>query len=120
MAISTILEKPEDYLDKTVLVKGTVEAVCQNMGCWMRLSGDKEGQSIMIKVEDGVIVFPKEASGKMASVEGTIEKVELTMEETLEKEKHNCDKEGMEFDPEKVSAPDVFYRIRALGAEIEM
>lgn len=120
MAISTILEKPEDYLDKTVLVKGTVEAVCQNMGCWMRLSGDKEGQSIMIKVEDGVIVFPKEASGKMASVEGTIEKVELTMEETLEKEKHNCDKEGREFDPEKVSAPDVFYRIRALGAEIEM
>ena len=59
-AISSILENPSKYMNKKVLVEGTVEAVCQNKGCWMRVSGDKEGQSIMIKVEDDVIVFPKE------------------------------------------------------------
>ena len=51
-AISSILENPSKYMNKKVLVEGTVEAVCQNKGCWMRVSGDKEGQSIMIKVED--------------------------------------------------------------------
>jgi len=118
--ISEILKAPKDFMEKTVLVKGRVLDVCQKRGCWMKIASDSEFESILIKVDDGVIVFPMEAKGKMALVEGTMEEVEFTMEQTIERQKHECEKEGKEFDAAKVSKPDVMYRLRASGAEIEM
>ncbi|MCB0283773.1 MAG: DUF4920 domain-containing protein [Calditrichae bacterium] len=119
-AISTILESPEKYVDQKVMVEGRVLDVCKKRGCWITVSSDKDFESIMVKVEDGVIVFPQESKGKMARVEGVIEKIEFSMEETLAKEKHECEKEGKEFDASKVTKPDVMYRLKATGAAIEM
>ena len=118
--ISSILEKPDDYVGKKVLVEGRVLDVCKKRGCWMKIAGEKEFESILIKVDDGVIIFPMEAKGKIAQVEGSIEKVEFSMEETMEREKHKCEMEGKEFDASKVTKPDAIYRLRALGAEITM
>lgn len=119
-AISTILESPEKYVDQKVMVEGRVLDVCKKRGCWITVSSDKDFESIMVKVEDGVIVFPQESKGKIARVEGVIEKIEFSMEETLAKEKHECEKEGKEFDASKVTKPDVMYRLKATGAAIEM
>ena len=118
--IATILETPQDFLDKRVLVKGTVIDVCQHQGCWIRISDEADSVDIIAKVEDGVIVFPAEASGKMAVVEGKVEKIEYSMEKTLEMEKHECELEGKEFDASQVTQPKVTYRIWAYGAQIEM
>ncbi|NOG43711.1 MAG: DUF4920 domain-containing protein [Calditrichaeota bacterium] len=118
--ISKINETPEDFVDKAVLVEGRIIDVCKKRGCWIKIAGDKEFESILVKVDDGVIIFPMESKGKMAKVEGKIEKVEYTMEQTIEKEKHKCEMEGKEFDASKVTKPDVLYRLRALGADIEM
>jgi uncharacterized protein DUF4920 len=119
-AISEINKTPESFLGKTVLVEGRVIDVCKKRGCWVKIAGDKEYESILVKVEDGVIVFPVEAKGKMAKVEGTIEKVEYTLEQTKERAKQKCEMEGKEFDEAKVTKPDVMYRLRATGAAIEM
>jgi hypothetical protein len=70
--ISEILTAPEKYEGKTVLVEGTVVNVCEKRGCWIELSSDKEFETIRVKVEDGEIVFPMEAKGKKALVEGQI------------------------------------------------
>src|SRR3989304_8359451 len=80
-SISSILINPEDFLDKTVLVEGEVLDVCSMMGCWIELKAEVEGEKIKVKVKDGEIVFPQEAKGKMALVEGTVYKIELTREE---------------------------------------
>ena len=84
------------------------------------ITDEADSVSIVAKVEDGVIVFPQEASGKMAVVEGKIEKIEYSLEKTIEMEKHQCELEGKEFDASKVTKPKVTYRIWAYGAEIEM
>ena len=116
--ISTILAKPDEWLGKKVLVEGQIVDVCKKRGCWMELASDKEYQTIKIKVKDGEIVFPLEARGKKALAEGTVEKIELTMEQTIKYLKHRAEEEGKEFDPESVKEPLVFYRIKGTGARI--
>jgi len=116
--ISDILSNPEDFLEKTVLVEGTVLDVCTMMGCWMELASDVEGEKIKVKVKDGEIVFPVEAKGKNALVEGTVYKIEMTMEEAIDFYKNQAEESGKEFDPSSVTGPVTLYQIKGLGAEI--
>ncbi len=116
--ISDILNAPEDYLDKKVLVEGEVLDVCKMMGCWMELESDVEGEKIKIKVKDGDIVFPVEAKGQTALVEGTVYKIELTQEEAAEYLEHEAEEQNEEFDPSTVTGPITIYQLRGLGAEI--
>lgn len=117
--ISKILSAPEEFVGKTVLVEGEVLEVCQMAGCWMELKSDAKDQKIKIKVKDGDIVFPVEAKGKNAVVEGTVYKIELTKEEAVEYFEHVAAEQGTEFDPATVTGPVTFYQIKGLGAEIK-
>ncbi len=117
-SISDILSNPEDYLDKTVLVEGEVLDVCPMMGCWMEIKSDVEGK-IKVKVKDGEIVFPEEAKGKNAIVEGKVYKVELTVEEAVEYFQHQAEERGEEFEPSTVTEVVTIYQIKGLGAEID-
>ncbi|MFZ1280580.1 MAG: DUF4920 domain-containing protein [Ignavibacteriaceae bacterium] len=118
-SISKILTAPEDFVGKTVLVEGEILDVCAMAGCWMELKSDAENQKIKIKVKDGDIVFPVEAKGKNAVVEGTVYKIDLTKEEALEYYEHVAAEQGTEFDPATVTGPITFYQIKGLGAEIK-
>ncbi len=117
--IEAIDKAPESFVGKTVLVEGTVVDVCKKRGCWIKVVDDKSGSSLLVKVKDGEIVFPLEARGKTARVEGVFQKLESTMEETVEHAKKACKLEGKEFDPATVTKPDVSYRLKALGAVIK-
>lgn len=79
-AIADLAARPEAFVGKTVRVDGVVEAVCENMGCWMQLKDATSGKMVRIKVDDGVIVFPVSAKGKQASAEGVFEKVGTSAE----------------------------------------
>src|SRR5947209_3967321 len=82
VSVEKLLAAPDSYVGKTVQVKGKVTEVCQMMGCWMNLT-DGGKNMIRIKVDDGDIVFPKDAPGKMAIAEGKLTKQEMTREETI-------------------------------------
>jgi Domain of unknown function (DUF4920) len=116
--ISEILADSEAYLDKTVLVEGEVLDVCPMMGCWMEMKSDDGKGMIKIKVKDGEIVFPVEAKGKTALVEGTVYKIELTQEKAIEHFQHIAEEKGQEFDPSTITGPMTIYQIKGLGAEI--
>ncbi len=70
--VSDILANPEKFEGKKVLIEGTIVDVCPTRGCWIDISSDKEYQTIKVKVKDGEIVFPMEAKGKTAVVEGEV------------------------------------------------
>ena len=118
-SISDILSNPEDYVDKTVLVEGEVLDVCSMMGCWIEVASNVEGEKIKVKVKDGEIVFPVEAKGKNALVEGKVYKIELTAEEAVEYYEHQAEETGDEFDPATVTEAVTIYQIKGLGAEID-
>jgi len=116
--ISDILDDPEAYLDKIVLVEGEVLDVCPMMGCWMELKSDDGEGMIKVKVKDGDIVFPVEAKGSTALVEGKVYKIELTQEKAIEHFEHVAEEKGEEFDPSTITGPMTIYQIKGLGAEI--
>ena len=117
--VSDIFKNPRDYVGKKVRIKGLVVDVCAKRGCWMYIAGDKPFQKIQIKVDDGVIVFPMAARGKSATVEGTVEKLDMTREEAIAYHKHLAEERGQKFNPASVKGDEATYRLRATGAEIE-
>jgi hypothetical protein len=117
--ISKILAQPEEFVGKTVLVEGEVLDVCAMAGCWMELKSDAENQKVKIKVKDGDIVFPVEAKGKTALVEGTVYKIELTKEEAVEYYEHVAEEQGNEFDAASVTGAITIYQIKGIGAKIK-
>ena len=75
--LDQLLTQPSRFEGKTLRVEGVVTAVCAEMGCWMALAvKDAPGvPTMMIKVDDGVIVFPVKAKGRRAAAEGVVQRV---------------------------------------------
>ena len=74
--LAQVIAKPAEFEGKTLRVEGTVTAVCMHMGCWMALTPDASSDSTMlIKVDDGVIVFPPSAKGRRAVAQGVVERI---------------------------------------------
>ena len=117
MPLATLLAHPDEYVGKTVQVKGKIVEVCQMMGCWLDLTND-EGQKLRIKVNDGEIEFPKDAAGKLAVAEGKFTRSELTREQAVERAKEEAEEKGAKFDPASVKGPVTIYQIQGSGAVI--
>ena len=117
--VSELIASPDKYVGKIVKVEGLVTEVCAKRGCWMNLAGDKEFQTIRIKVDDGVIVFPLSAKGKKAAAEGTFTKIELSKEQTLEYKKHMAEEANAPFDPKSVSSGMTIDQVKGVGATIQ-
>jgi hypothetical protein len=116
--LSELITSPDKYVGKVVKVEGLVTDVCAKRGCWMMLAGDKEFQTIRVKVDDGVIVFPMEAKGKKAVAEGTFTKIDLSKEQALEYQKHMAEEQKRPFDPKSVTGGMTIYQVKGLGATI--
>jgi hypothetical protein len=116
--ISSILSEPDAYIGEHVLVAGTVVEVCEMRGCWLELASDREYETLRVKVEDGVIVFPMSARGHHAVVEGVIERIDLTEEQAIEQARHHAEEQGIPFDSTTVTGPTVTYQLRGIGAVI--
>lgn len=119
-SIHEILSDPDAFLGQTVRVEGQVLDVCPSKGCWIELGDDAE--SIQIKVEDDVIVFPSDAKGRIAAAQGKVEALEMSREQYLQWLAHVAEERGEAFDPEGAeigAGPYRIIRIRGTGARIE-
>ena len=117
--VSDILAAPEKYNGKKVLVEGAVVDVCESRGCWIELASDKEFESIIFKVEDGVITFPMSAKGKTASAEGVIQVTTLSREERMERAKKQAAENKTAVDSSAITGPKTTIRIMGEGAVIK-
>jgi uncharacterized protein DUF4920 len=80
--IARVIQRPADFAGKTVRVEGVITAVCTHQGCWMALApaDATDGQTLFLKVDDGVIVFPVSAKGKRVTAQGVVERVGTSAE----------------------------------------
>lgn len=116
--VSAILDAPQAWVGRRVLVAGIVVEVCREKGCWIQVAGDREHEMLKVKVEDGVIVFPLSAMGHRAVVEGTIEALPVTAEQARAQARRHAEETGAPFDSTRVFADTTLYQLRGLGAFI--
>lgn len=115
--VAKILADPDAYVGKKVRVEGKVTDVCPMAGCWMEI--DEAGQMIKVKVDDGVIVFPKTAKGQPAVAEGVVEAIPMTREQYVDWLTHLSHETGKPFDPETIGdGPFRVLQIKGTGARI--
>ena len=115
--IAALMAEPASFEGQTVRVEGEVNAVCENMGCWMML---KDGAAeVRIKVDDGVIVFPLEAIGEWAIAQGEVSVKSMERVDWVAWQKHLADEAGDPFDETAIGeGPFLQVQIAGSGAEI--
>jgi hypothetical protein len=113
--IAQLLANPAEFQGKTVRVEGIVTGVCTMMGCWMGLApaDAPKSPSILIKVDDGVIVFPTSARGKRATAQGVVERVGAADAEGQEAHREHAEHEKR---PTPESNETARWQIKATGA----
>lgn len=118
-SVSEILASPEKYHGTSVLVEGTIVDVCEKKGCWIKIAGENEADVIQIKVEDDVIVFPREAKGKRVKAEGKVFAKVYSVKELIARAKHEAEEQKKEFDASSIKEPKTVVRIDGDGAVIK-
>jgi hypothetical protein len=118
--VADILDRPESYVGRTIAIEGEVADVCQAAGCWLEMRAADGPRTLKVKVEDGVMVFPKDARGKRARAQGAVERLDLDREGYVLHVAHEAHEQGRDFDESTVPAegPYHVYRIRGTGAEV--
>lgn len=116
--ISELLAKPDAFNGKRVRVSGLVLDVCDERGCYLTLAGDRKGQRLLFKVDDGVIVFPASARGSKAIAEGIFSKRVFSVAELKEMCVIEAKAMDPSFDPEAIKGPMTVYRLDGIGAEL--
>lgn len=109
------LQTAIEQLDKSpvakVLVTSKVDKVCTEKGCWVALTN--AAGDVRVTFKDYGFFVPPTLIGKTVLVEGTLEKVTMSLEDS----KHYAKDAGE--DPSKVTQPRVEYRIVATGIEVK-
>ena len=71
VSIAALAEAPESFAGQTVLLEGTVKAVCQGMGCWVEVQ-DAKGASFLARSLDDSVLLPKDCAGRKVAVQGVV------------------------------------------------
>jgi hypothetical protein len=116
--ISDVIADPEKYNGKRIQIEGAVVGVCEKRGCWINVAGDKEGEKLRFKVEDGVIVFPMEIKGKTAAAEGVLNVITYSEEDQIAAGKKEAEEHGTTFDPSTVKGPKTVIQLNGEGAVV--
>lgn len=113
VSVAAMLQNPKQHLDQTVRLRGLITEVCQSKGCWMHL-GTQESP-VMVKFLDYAFFVPKDASGRMTIVEGTLSMKQETVEET----RHYLEDAGKHDEAKRVTEGRKILFFMASGAAIE-
>ena len=116
--ISKVMENPDDYLDDSITIKGTVVGVCKKRGCWMTIASDKRFENLRIKVRDGDMVFPMSARGSQAIATGKLNKLEYDLAQTLKIKQRQALANNETFKPSSITEPMVVYQLVPTGVVI--
>lgn len=78
-SLAGVLEQPEQFAGKTVVVEGEVRRACSRKGCWMELSTTKDAAAPGCRVtfKDYGFFVPTDSAGSSARVEATVEVARL-------------------------------------------
>ena len=71
LTVTEATQKAAELDGKSVKISGTVESVCQPMGCWFVMKGDA-GETIRVSSKGHNVFMPKSSAGRVAVAEGDL------------------------------------------------
>ncbi|AKF05796.1 DUF4920 domain-containing protein [Sandaracinus amylolyticus] len=71
VALSEITASPDRYAGQVVRTEGTIERVCQAMGCWMELRGEN-APAVRVPMAGHAFFLPRDVAGRAATIEGRV------------------------------------------------
>lgn len=116
--ISDIMQEPEEYVGKRVLVEGKVVMICAVNGCWMDVESNKTNEVVHISIPADMFTFTMSAQDRKVHIEGVVERLDMSKEEAITWYKQKAEDAHVDFDPTTVTGPESIYLIKALGAEL--
>lgn len=117
--VGTILDAPDPLVGKRVRVEGVITDVCESRGCWIEIGGERKGQTILFKVEDGVITFPMTAKGSRVVAEGVVSKRVISVEQLRASAEKAAKAAKKPVDYSGIQGPRTIIRLEGLGAEVQ-
>ena len=120
-SISSLIDNPNQFLDKQIVTEGKIVDVCPLKGCWIEIKDSHSGQIIRVKVQDDVIIFPEDSKEKKVIVNGVFTKIEFTEDQAIKWKIHLAEEKGLKLEESDVtldSSDLIEYRIKGLGAKI--
>ena len=81
--VARVLEHPDEFAGRRLLVSGRVDSVCAKKGCWLRLTDEPGAETVFVKFTCpvGGRLIPMEAVGHQALVEGVLAVEEISQED---------------------------------------
>ncbi len=115
IAADQLLSKLQGKDSLKVKLTGTVEAVCQKKGCWMKMAlGNKE--SMRVSFKDYSFFVPKDCGGKTAIIEGVAYRDTTTIVDL----KHYAEDAGKSKDEiAQITKPEINIGFEAHGVLIK-
>ena len=96
--LAKIVEEPERFEGRPVLVRGRLADVCQKKGCWTIVRADDV--QMRVRFKDYGFFLPTDSIGANAYVEGIVQVVTLS-----EREARHYEAEGRDGKPEAIEGP---------------
>ncbi len=106
LSLSQLLAAPAAHEGKTIRTRGTIQRVCQRMGCWMELQGEGAKSAVRIPMADHAFFLPQSVAGRRAEIQGKVSVAALS-----ESHKRHLESEGAQ-------ATDVNVSIAATGVHV--
>lgn len=71
VALAAISADPSAFAGRVVRTEGTIERVCQRMGCWMELRAENV-EPVRVPMAGHSYFLPRDVAGRPATVEGRV------------------------------------------------
>lgn len=112
VALADAAKRVKELHGRPIVVQGQLKDVCRKKGCWTIL---REGQQeVRVKFRDYSFFVPRDATGRVALVEG------IVTEQTISEEvaKHYAEEGGNPEEAKKIKGPQKVLSFTATGVEI--
>jgi hypothetical protein len=114
-SLAGVLEQPEQFAGKSVIVEGEVRRACSRKGCWMELSTSKDAAAPGCRVtfKDYGFFVPTDSAGSSARVEAAVEVARLDPSHVA-----HLEREGATFARKAADGSAQEVRLVATGVEL--
>jgi hypothetical protein len=114
-SLANLLEQPDRYAGKTVVVEGHVRRACSRKGCWMELAAAPEATAPGCRVtfKDYGFFVPTDSAGSRARIEAAVELARLEPSHV-----EHLEREGAKFAGKDADGSAREVRLVATGVEL--